>query len=96
MTRRVLAATPFAWQVGADLRAPLGGQHGLALQRENTRSYGERAIIGQALGENFPKETIRPHAGPFAKFTAVTLLGVPLVFAWSGLMRRIRLVRAVL
>jgi glucans biosynthesis protein C len=34
--------------------------------------------------------------GPFAKFVLVTLVGVPLVFLWSALMRRLSWVRAVL
>ena len=34
--------------------------------------------------------------GPFAKFAAVTVVGVPIVFLWSWLMRRIPAVRAVL
>jgi surface polysaccharide O-acyltransferase-like enzyme len=34
--------------------------------------------------------------GPLAKFAAVTLIGVPLVFLWSWLLRRIPAVRAVL
>jgi glucans biosynthesis protein C len=34
--------------------------------------------------------------GPFVKFAAVTAVGVPMVFAWSWLVRRIPAVRAVL
>ncbi|MGA2639408.1 MAG: acyltransferase [Spirochaetia bacterium] len=34
--------------------------------------------------------------GPFIKFLAVTVVGVPVVFAWSWLVRNIRVVRAVL
>ncbi len=34
--------------------------------------------------------------GPFEKFLAVTVVGVPVVFFWSWLARRIRVVRAVL
>jgi len=34
--------------------------------------------------------------GPFVKFAAVTALGVPVVFLWSWLMRRIPAVRSVL
>ena len=34
--------------------------------------------------------------GPFVKFVAVTVLGVPVVFAWSWLLRRIPGVRRVL
>jgi hypothetical protein len=33
---------------------------------------------------------------PLAKFALVTLVGVPLVFAWSHLVRRLRVVRSVL
>jgi hypothetical protein len=34
--------------------------------------------------------------GPLVKFIAVTALGVPVVFAWSWLVRRAPAVRAVL
>ncbi len=34
--------------------------------------------------------------GPFVKFLAVTVVGVPVVFVWSWLMRKTRVVRAVL
>ncbi len=34
--------------------------------------------------------------GPFVKFAAVSLLGVPVVFLWSMLLRKVRIVRAVL
>jgi len=34
--------------------------------------------------------------GPFVKFVAVTALGVPVVFAWSWLLRKVPAVRAVL
>jgi glucans biosynthesis protein C len=34
--------------------------------------------------------------GPFVKFAAVSVIGVPLVFLWSWLLRRARVVRAVL
>jgi hypothetical protein len=34
--------------------------------------------------------------GPLAKFALVTLIGVPVVFSWSWLMRNIRVVRSVL
>ncbi len=34
--------------------------------------------------------------GPFAKFVAVSAIGVPVVFLWSWLLRRARVVRAVL
>jgi hypothetical protein len=34
--------------------------------------------------------------GPFVKFVAVTAIGVPVVFCWSWLMRRVPAVRAVL
>ena len=34
--------------------------------------------------------------GPFVKFVAVTAIGVPVVFCWSWLARKIPVVRAVL